>query len=172
MIYFLTTIFITSTDISTLKTKQLWTLVKTSVELLPLSHNTLTSTLFYFRVNCFWAGDLRYIENNQFWRNRCEIPPGQYKTRSILFTYCWYIIEPTDFRRCSFDYTWYFHQLIYIIVISSVRYMFSLLSQELKLNLAFLIANLSVRPSVRLKHFTCSTSTVILAFSAIKVRLN
>lgn len=28
------------------------------------------------RVNCFWAGDLRYIENNQFWRNRCEIPPG------------------------------------------------------------------------------------------------
>lgn len=27
------------------------------------------------RVNCFWAGDLRPIAN-QFWRNRCEIPPG------------------------------------------------------------------------------------------------
>lgn len=50
--------------------------------------------LLYFRVNCFWAGDLGYIENNQFWRNRCEIPPGQYKTCSISFTYCWYIIEP------------------------------------------------------------------------------
>lgn len=115
MIYFLTTIFITSSDISTLKTKQLWTLKKTSMELLPLSHNTLTSRLFYFRVNCFWAGDLRY---NQFWRNRCEIPPGQYKTCSISFTYCWYIIEPTDLKRCSFDYT-FINQFTCLYVLQS-----------------------------------------------------